>query len=76
MVKTGESVAEVDGVPIQAQIPGLVRGMLRNDIEVQQGIKAGDIDPRTERGYCYSVSDKARAIGGGVLEAIFHAFGT
>jgi xanthine dehydrogenase accessory factor len=76
VVKTGESVAEVDGVPIQAQIPGLVRGMLRNDIEVQQGIKAGDIDPRTERGYCYSVSDKARAIGGGVLEAIFHSFGT
>ena len=34
---------------------------------------AGDIDPRLERGYCYEISDKARAIGGGVLEAILGA---
>jgi xanthine dehydrogenase accessory factor len=75
VVKKGEAVAEVDGVPIRAQIHGVIRGMLRNGIEVQQGVKAGDIDPRIERGYCYSVSDKARAIGGGVLEAIFHFLG-
>jgi hypothetical protein len=34
---------------------------------------AGDIEPRLERGYCYEISDKARAIGGGVLEAILGA---
>lgn len=73
MVEVGESVAEVDGVPIQAQIPGLIRGLLRDSIQVQQGSKAGDIDPRGERGYCYLISDKARAIGGGVLEAILHS---
>jgi xanthine dehydrogenase accessory factor len=76
VVKKDESVAEVDGVPIQAPISGVIRGMLRNGIEVAQGMKAGDIDPRIERGYCYSVSDKARAIGGGVLEAIFHFLGS
>jgi hypothetical protein len=43
-------------------------------IEVQQGIKAGDIDPRGEREYRYTISDKGRAIGGGVLEAILHSF--
>lgn len=37
------------------------------------GIKAGDIDPRGEREYCYLISDKTRAIAGGVLEAILHS---
>ncbi len=73
-VNAGDTVAEVKGVPIKAGIQGLVRGMLKDGIEVPQGIKAGDIDPRGEREYCYAISDKARAIAGGVLEAILHAF--
>jgi xanthine dehydrogenase accessory factor len=73
-VKVGETVAEVRGIPITAEIPGMLRGMLKNGIEVAQGIKAGDIDPRGQKEYCYSISDKARAIGGGVLEAILHTF--
>jgi xanthine dehydrogenase accessory factor len=72
-VCSGERVAEVGGMAVEAQISGLVRGLLRSGIEVAQGIKAGDIDPRNERGYCYLISDKARAIGGGVLEAILHS---
>jgi len=36
-------------------------------------MKAGDIDPRGEREYCHVISDKARAIAGGVLEAILHS---
>jgi xanthine dehydrogenase accessory factor len=71
-VQMGETVAEVSGIPIQAQIAGLVRGMLRDGIEIHAGMKTGDIDPRGEREYCYTISDKARAIGGGVLEAILH----
>ncbi|WP_330586671.1 hypothetical protein [Aminipila terrae] len=35
-------------------------------------MKAGDIDPRAKKENCHTVSDKARAIGGGVLEAIMH----
>jgi xanthine dehydrogenase accessory factor len=72
-VQQGELVAEVDGVPIRAQISGLVRGLLRDGITVAQSLKAGDIDPRGESGYCNVISDKARAIGGGVLEAILHS---
>jgi len=37
-------------------------------------MKLGDVDPRGERRYVDTISDKARAIGGGVLEAILHAY--
>ena len=52
----------------------LVRGggEMASGIAVEEGIKVGDIDPRGEREYCYLISDKARAIAGGVLEAILH----
>jgi len=43
---------------------------LRNGSEVYEGMKTGDVDPRGIREYCYSISDKARAISGGVLEGI------
>jgi xanthine dehydrogenase accessory factor len=74
LVQSGECVAEVDGAPITAQISGMIRGMLRSGIPIAAGVKVGDIDPRGEREYCYSISDKARAIAGGVLEAILHSF--
>jgi xanthine dehydrogenase accessory factor len=64
----------VNGEAIKAEISGQIRGLLRNGIQVEQGIKAGDIDPRGQRGYCDSISDKSRAIAGGVLEAILHSF--
>jgi xanthine dehydrogenase accessory factor len=41
-------------------------------MEVEAGMKVGDIDPRCERGHCFSISDKSRAIAGGVLEALLH----
>jgi xanthine dehydrogenase accessory factor len=40
---------------------------------IEAGVKVGDIDRCEEREYCYKVSDKARAIGGGVVEAILHS---
>ena len=70
LVAPGEIVAQVNGHVIRAQIGGIVRGILKDGIEVEGGMKAGDIDPRGEREYCYQISDKARAIAGGVLEAI------
>jgi xanthine dehydrogenase accessory factor len=73
LVERGEIVAEVDDEPLQAEIPGMVRGMLKSGVAIRAGVKVGDIDPRREREYCYSISDKARAIGGGVLEAILHS---
>jgi xanthine dehydrogenase accessory factor len=73
VIAAGEPVATVRGELIKAEISGQIRGLLRNGIQVQQGIKAGDIDPRGERGYCDSISDKSRAIAGGVLEAVLHS---
>lgn len=57
-------------VPIYAEIAGIVRGLLPSGISVTRGMKAGDIDPRGEREHCFTVSDKALAIAGGVLEGI------
>ena len=70
MVTVGETVADVDGEPIHAPLSGVIRGMLPSGTPVHTGMKSGDIDPRPVLEHCYTVSDKARAIGGGVLEAI------
>lgn len=56
--------------PVYAQISGVVRGLLQDGVPVTKGMKSGDVDPRCEVEHCFTVSDKARAIGGGVLEAI------
>jgi xanthine dehydrogenase accessory factor len=74
-VKKGDIVARVqsaDGnaIPIRAEIDGILRGIFPAGLAVTRGMKAGDIDPRCERSHCFTVSDKALAIGGGVLEAI------
>ncbi len=70
-VKMGELIAEVAGHPIIAPIDGCVRGLLHGGLSVWEGLKIGDIDPRDDARYVNSVSEKALAIGGGVLEAIF-----
>lgn len=70
MVEKGQVVANSGGQDIFAQMPGIVRGMLQRGIQVTKGMKCGDIDARSEREHCYTISDKARAIGGGVLEAV------
>jgi len=61
----------VDDTPVKAQIDGVLRGLIR-PITVPEGEKVGDVDPRGNRDYCFTISEKARAIGGGVLEAIMH----
>lgn len=69
-VEKGEVVAEVEGRPVRAQISGVLRGMLRDGLPVAEHAKVGDVDPRGIREYCFTISEKARAIGGGVLEAV------
>ena len=73
-IEAGEVVATVDGVPVKAQIKGVIRGMLRDGTDVWKGMKAGDIDARGIKESCYTVSDKTKAIGGGVLEGILSHF--
>lgn len=69
LVKKGQVVAVTGGVPVYAQMSGIVRGMLQEGVEVEKGLKIGDIDARENREYCYTISDKARKIGRGALEA-------
>ena len=73
-VNKGLVVAVVDDFPVMAKISGIVRGLIREGVEVKKGMKVGDIDPRGKREFCFTISDKARAIGGGVLEAILYWF--
>ena len=69
-VKAGEVVGTVEGEAVIARIGGILRGAIRERTAVRAGVKIGDIDPRGCPEMCHTVSDKARAIGGGVLEAI------
>jgi xanthine dehydrogenase accessory factor len=73
-VNKGSVVAVVDDYPVIAKISGVVRGLLREGVEAKKGMKVGDIDPRGKPEVCFNISDKARAIGGGVLEAILYWF--
>jgi len=72
VVKAGDTVALVAGRPVVASIGGVLRGLLADGLQVRPGMKVGDVDPRGEREHCFTISDKARAIGGGVLEAILY----
>ncbi|RMF84647.1 MAG: EF2563 family selenium-dependent molybdenum hydroxylase system protein [Nitrospirae bacterium] len=69
-VAAGQEVGRVDGTPVVAAVGGVVRGLLRGGLEVRAGEKLGDVDPRGERRHCFTVSDKANAVAGGVLEAV------
>jgi xanthine dehydrogenase accessory factor len=69
-VEQGQLLAEVAGIPLTAPFAGLVRGLIHPDVEVTQGAKIGDLDPRGISDLCRMVSEKSLAIGGGVLEAI------
>lgn len=74
----GTPIARVGGdlrvdpgcVYVYAPFQGVVRGLLNDETRVTQGMKIGDLDPRCDSSLCTLVSDKALAIGGGVLEAI------
>ncbi len=74
MVKAGDTVAFVGKEPVKTVIPGIVRGLLRDGTPVTRGLKAGDVDPRGNKEYCFTISDKGRTISGGVLEAILDHF--
>lgn len=73
VVKKDEVITYIGDIPIKATIPGLLRGILRSGSTVSKGFKIADIDPReSEKLNCYTISDKARNIAGGVLEAVLY----
>lgn len=71
-VEAGQIVARVDGEPIRASIAGVVRGLLADGLHVEAGLKVGDVDPRGIVDHCFTISDKALAVGGGGLEAVLY----
>jgi xanthine dehydrogenase accessory factor len=72
-VAKGDIVLYVDEIPVRAKIDGLLRGLIR-EMDVKADEKIADVDPRGVKEYCHTVTDKARAIGGGVLEAIMNRY--
>jgi len=71
-VEPGDIAGYVAGEPMVCTIGGILRGLLADGVPVKEGMKSGDVDPRCEPAHCQCVSDKALAVGGGVLEAILH----
>jgi xanthine dehydrogenase accessory factor len=78
-VEAGEAVAvvrEIEGasvsIPVIAAISGILRGLVHDGLRVSMGMKVGDIDPRAVREHCFTISDKSRAVAGGVLEAVLY----
>lgn len=75
LVEAGDVAATVEGEPMVCTISGVLRGILADGTPVFKGMKAGDVDPRAKVENCYTVSDKALAVGGGVLEAVLRLTG-
>jgi xanthine dehydrogenase accessory factor len=69
-VREGEIMGDVAGIAIKAPFDGVVRGLIAPGTAVPERLKIGDVDPRGDVEACYTISEKALAIGGGVLEAI------
>ena len=75
VVERGEIIARIESeagsFPVEATIPGLIRGLIRDGFPVFEGLKIADIDPRREEyDNCFTISDKARCIAGSVLELV------
>lgn len=75
LVEAGDIAGWVGEEPMRCTISGVLRGILEDGTPVFKGMKAGDVDPRGDVENCWSVSDKALAVGGGVLEAILRLTG-
>ena len=73
-VKKDEIIGSVAGCEVRARIDGVIRGLIRSRSQVTRRLKIGDIDPRGQTSYCYTISEKARAIGGSVLEAVLRVY--
>jgi xanthine dehydrogenase accessory factor len=72
-LEQGAPLAEVGGKMVTAPFKGVLRGLVHPGMQVVEGMKIGDLDPRDDSRFCVTISDKSLAIGGGVLEAILSA---
>ncbi len=77
MVEKGQTIAVIRSkaceFPVEATIDGVLRGLIRDSFEVHKGLKIADIDPReSEKKNCFTISDKARCLGGSVLTGLLY----
>ncbi|NNF56316.1 MAG: EF2563 family selenium-dependent molybdenum hydroxylase system protein [Acidimicrobiales bacterium] len=70
VVEDGQLLGRVNGAQVVAPFSGTVRGLIAENVKLASGLKIGDVDPRIDPSACYEISDKALAIGGGVVEAV------
>ena len=70
LVEEGQVIGEVAGEIIAAPFAGVLRGLIAPSSEVPSGLKIGDLDARADVAACFTISDKALSVGGGVLEAV------
>jgi len=70
MIKAGDEIIRVGGVPVEAPFDGALRGLVHDGVSIEAAAKIGDLDPRGDPSYCFSISDKSLAVGGGALEAL------
>ncbi|MFZ4858985.1 MAG: selenium-dependent molybdenum cofactor biosynthesis protein YqeB [Desulfuromonadaceae bacterium] len=73
-IRKGEVIGMVGTAEVASQLDGILRGLIRPGSVVRKGLKIGDVDPRGEVSYCTTISEKARALGGAVLEAILGVY--
>ncbi|HZP94957.1 MAG TPA: selenium-dependent molybdenum cofactor biosynthesis protein YqeB [Candidatus Limnocylindria bacterium] len=73
-VAAGEVVGLVGTAEVRSAFAGCLRGLIQTGVHVRAGMKIGDVDPRAAREHCFTISDKALAVGGGVLEAVLYLF--
>lgn len=72
IVEKDQVIAKIGENSVKATISGVLRGIIRDGYKVPEHFKIADIDPRKEeQGNSFTISDKARAVGGAVLEAVF-----
>jgi xanthine dehydrogenase accessory factor len=74
LVNAEEIIGTVAGQKVPSRIDGVLRGLIRSGTKVTRGLKIGDVDPRGQKQFCDTISEKARAIGGSVLEAVLRVF--
>ncbi len=70
IVRAGDVIGYAGDTPMVTQIDGCLRGLLADGVQVTEGFKCADVDPRGDASYINYISDKATSVGGGVLEAL------
>jgi xanthine dehydrogenase accessory factor len=70
LVRSGDVVGRVAGAAVRVRIDGMIRGLKLSGVVVGCGHKVGDVDPRRDPALLTQQTDKARAIGRGIEEAL------